>query len=960
MHDSLRHLTLCLLFLTSISSRAFTLKGRIVDTQDKSPLIGVNVLLTNTADTTQWKGCITDIDGTFRLDVPQTGTYLFNITYLSYKSINRTLELKDSTDLGDIRMTEESKLLKEVVIEDKQIRAQQLNDTTQYNVGSFKTNKDAAAEDLLAKMPGITSDNGTVKVNGDQVKKILVDGKEFFGDDPNIALKNLPAEIIDKVQVFDKLSDQAQLTGFDDGNSQKTINFITKKGRNNGSFGKIYGGYGGPGNTYMAGGNYNYFKGDRRLSVIGMSNNVNQQNFNAQDLLGISSGSGGGGFGGRGGYGGGRGRGGDNTLNNFLVGQQNGITTTHSIGINYSDVWGKKKKVKFTGSYFFNATKNNNNSELTRTYFSSSDSGTVYHELSNSVTKNFNHRLSMRVEYMIDSSNILYFTPKLSFQLNKSNGDVSGSSVENGTSLLSAANNQTTAQLHGYNFSNDVLYQHKFSRKGRTLSIDLNTGFNNKKGDGSLYSLNSLSGSDSITDQHSRQNSNSYTISGNIQYTEPIRKIGLLQFTYVPAYTRSVSDKSTYNYDTLSQSYSIADSSLSSNFDNTYLTNKAGAGFRYFKNKLNWMVSVYGQAAMLNSKETRPYTATVHKNFYSVLPFAMLNYKFSKEMNLRIFYRTSTSPPQVSQLQNVVDNTNPLQLSSGNPDLKQNYSHTLIANYGYANTAKATNLFLFFYGTYTHNYIGNSTFITDHDTTLDNGYTLTRGSQYTRPVNLDGYVNLRSFITYGLPVSKIKCNFNINGGFTYTRTPGQVNDALNISNNYALNAGMVLSSNISENIDFTVSYSANYNIVRNSLQSQSNSNYFNHTASAKFNWQFWKGFVFNTSVVNTLYRGIASYNSSYWLWNASLAYKFLKDQSLEVKFSAYDMLNQNSNISRNVTETYIEDSRTQALRRYFMGTITYTLRKFAGSADTPKEPKEFPGMMHPPGPGHNGPPPPGF
>ncbi|MDB5228431.1 MAG: TonB-dependent receptor [Bacteroidota bacterium] len=940
-----RVLLLCCLFFCGITicvSQSFTVTGKIIDVKDNSGLIGVNILLTNKDDTTQWKGGVTDLEGNFMISDLQKGNYILNISYVSYKTVIRTIVVKDSTDVGTIPMTEESKLLKEVLIQDKQIRAQQLNDTTQYNANSFKTNRDANAEDLLGKMPGVSSENGTVKINGEQVKKIYVDGKEFFGDDPNIALKNLPAEIIDKVQVFDKLSDQAQFTGFDDGNSQKTLNIITKKGKNNGVFGKVYGGYGGPGNRYNAGASINFFKNDRRLTIIGMSNNLNQQNFNSQDLLGITSGSGnarggGGPSGARGAGSAGRG-GGDNSLNNFLVSQQNGIATTHAIGLNYTDLLGKNKKVKLTGSYFFNYTKNTNSNDLTRNYITNADSGLVYKETSNSVTNNFNHRLNLRIEYSIDSFNSIIFTPRLNFQVNRSESDVSAnsSSVEG---LINQTQNSTTSKLSGYNFANDILYQHKFHKKGRTLSFNFTTSYNNKNGNGSLYSLSDyfLDSNSTLTNQRNNQHTKSYTLSGNISYTEPVAKNGQMQFNYGPSYTKSKTDKTTYDFDSLTNDYTLFSSALSNQFDNTYLTNKVGVSYRYNKEKLNWMVGLNFQHALLQSMQSVPYSLQVKRNFYNALPQAMLNYKFSKEKNIRIMYRSSTNPPSISQLQDVVNNNNPLLLTTGNPDLKQDYSHTLTVRYGQNNITKATNLFAFLFASYTQNYVANGTFIPAGDS-LVSGVLLARGSQLTKPVNLSGYTSVRTFLTYGVPINKLKSNFNVNGGFSYTRTPGLINNLANFSNNYALNAGVVLSSNISEKIDFTISYSGNYNIVKNTLQQKSNNNYFNHNASAKFNWQFWKGFVFNTSINNTLYAGI-SYNTSYWLWNASLAYKFLKAENLEVKFSVADILNQNKNVTRTVTETYIEDARYTALQRYYMGTITYTIRKF-GSAEI-KTPKDF-------------------
>lgn len=944
-----------LLFFSITQAQTYSVSGKVTDAKDNSPLIGVNVLLTNAKDTTQSKGASTDLDGNFSITEMNAGDYILNVSYISYKTIIRPITIKEDVVLKDIALSEESKLLKEVVIEDKQVRVQQLGDTAQFNASAFKTNKDATTEDLLTKMPGVTSDNGTVKVNGEEVKKVLVDGRPFFGDDPRTTIQNLPADVIDKVQVFDKLSDQSAFTGFDDGNSQKTINIITKNGMGNSRFGKFYAGYGGPGNRFNVGLNYNTFKGDRRFSILAMSNNINQQNFNIQDLVGATgtgNNNGGGGGGGRGGAGGfGR----NSPVNNFLVGQQNGIATTSALGLNYSDKWGKKKKVTASGSYFFNGTKNENISTSIRNYISSSDSGLVYNETKDVTSKNFNNRLNLRVEYVIDSSNMLTFTPSLSTQNYIANSTLNATNTRFGESVESATQNNQSVKQYGINFNNDILYQHKFSKKGRTISFDLNTAANTKKSNNNLFSYNNyqidtIQVKDSI-DQQSKLDTKSYTLGGNIVYTEPIKKYGQLSINYTPSFTKTTSNKETDNYDAVSGTYSLQDTSLSNQFVNTYLTNKVGIAYRYNNKKLNWSIGINGQDALLQSEQLTPQEVTVKKNFLSLLPYTELNYKFSKTENLRFFYRTSTNPPSITQLQNVIDNSNSLILSSGNPSLKQSYSQNIGLRYGRAKTEKATNLFLFANAVNTMNYIANATTIFKRDTIL-NGIKAAAGTQLVQPVNLNGYWNVRTFITYGFPVSKLKSNMNLNGGFVYTRTPALVNAVRNNANSYALNAGIALSSNISQKIDFTISYNANYTLVRNSLQQQNNSNYFNHTASARFNYQFWKGFVFNTSVSNTLNAGGSSaYNTSYWLLNASLAYKFLKNENLEVKFSANDILNQNKNITRNVTEIYTEDVRSTALRRYFMGTITYTLKKVGnGSKDAADKPKDFM-MMPPPPPG---------
>lgn len=932
------------LFCTHLFAQTYSVSGKIADEKDKSPLIGVNVLLTGKSDTTLQKGSSTDIDGEFVIKDVKPGEYILTVSYISYKTVQKNITVSDAyVELEDIYISEDSKLLKEVIIEGKQIRVQQLGDTAQYNADAFKVNKDATTEDLLVKMPGVTSENGTIKVNGEEVRKVFVDGKPFFGDDPKTAVQNLPAEIIDKIQVFDRMSDQSMFTGFDDGNTQKSINIITKNGISNSKIGRFYAGYGGPGNRFNVGLNYNAFKGDRRISVLAMSNNINQQNFNIQDLVGATGSSGGNRGGGRGGMGRMSG------VQNFLVGQQNGISTTTAMGLNYSDKFGKQKKVTFSGSYFFNAMLNDNSSTVIRNYISSLDSGLVYRENKNSESKNFNNRLNLRIEYVIDSSNTIIFTPTLSTQHNNTTSTLDAVNTNASEIILSNTNNTLTAKQFGLNFSNDILYQHKFLKKGRTISVNLTTGFNSRNSRSNLYTLNN-SFADSVIfadtiDQRARLNSRSYTISGSLVYTEPVKKNGQLSLSYTPSFTKSISNKNTDNFDILSDSYSLLDSTLSNRFNNTYLTNRIGITYRYNNQKINWSVGISGQHALLNSEQYFPINNTVNRYFLSLLPTADLNIKFSKTSNLRFFYRTNNNPPSITQLQNVIDNSNSLLLTSGNPDLKQNFSQTIGLRYGNANTEKGTNVFVFTNATSTINHIANSTTIFRRDTLL-NDIKVTAGTQFTQPVNLNGYWNVRTFVTYGFPITKLKSNMNINGGFIYLRTPTLINNNRNNANSYSISSGFTLSSNISKKIDFTISYNGNFNVVRNTLQQQNNSNFFSHTASAKLNYQFWKGFVFNTSITNTLNAGgSAAFNTSFWLLNASLAYKFLKDESLELKFTATDILNQNRNITRNVTEIYTEDLRTNALTRYFMGTITYSLKKLGVKGEDGR-PKEF--LLPPP------------
>ena len=919
-------------------AQTYTITGRVADAKDTSSLPGVTVILTNTADTNNKTGTTTDANGNFGIDNVNPGTYSLRLEYVGYKSFNRSIIITDKDfTTGTIAMRTLSNELKGVTVTGKQIRAEQTGDTSQFHADAYKTHPDATAEDLITKMPGVTSDNTGVKVNGESVQQVYVDGKPFFGTDPSLAVKNLPAEVIDKIQVFDKLSDQATFTGFDDGNSQKTMNIVTKKNKSEGTFGKVYAGYG-TDDRYIAGGSLNIFNGDQRITILGLSNNINQQNFSAQDVLGISGGSGqnrGGGGGGRGNFGGGGGSG--SSASNFFVGQQGGITNTNSFGLNYSDSWGKK--VKVSGSYFFNNTDNTTSTELVRNYFTSPDSINVYHENDNNEAKNFNHRFNLRFEYTIDSFNSIIFTPGISFQQNNTTSNtIANDSIAKMPS--SFTNNNTGAFSNGYSSSDNLLIQHKFKKPRRTISFNINTSLNEKTGNGSYYSDNVFYTDTTIRDQHYSLYTNSNTVSSNISYTEPIGKKGQLMFNYSPSVTKSKADKETYDKDATTLQYDSLDAQFSNKYNNTYTTQKGGLSYRVGDRKLNFNIGTNIQYATLNGTQQFPNTFSLEKSFPGVLPSAFFNYRFADGRNLRIMYRTNTQAPSITQLQDVVDITNPLLLKTGNTRLNQDYEQTLILRYGLTQAKTAHNFFLNLYATYISGYIGNATYAPVKDSMFTDSDTKThtlinRGSQLTRPVNLDGYISTRSFITYGLPAEFMKCNLNLNGGFNFTRTPGLVYNTLNFANNYIPSFGMVLSSNVSEKLDFTLSYSGNYNIVNNTAQSQANNNYYNHTASFKINYIIKQRLVINTNIAESYYTAFSSTgDQNFYLWNAYVAYKFLKNKALEARISAYDILNQNKSISRTVTETYIENNVTQVLQQYFIFQLTYTIRNFKGAMPT--------------------------
>lgn len=924
--------------MSSISLNAIaqhTLTGVIADSKDKSTLFGVSVTLVSASDTSKLQGSATDLDGNFRIGNIATGDYILKTSYIGYHALRMRLTIDGDKNLGTLSLIPADITIGQVTVEDVQTRVQQKGDTTEYNSNAYKTNPDASTEDLVTKMPGITVENGTVKAHGEDVKKVLVDGQEFFGDDAMLVLKNLPADIVDKIQVYDKLSDEAQATGVDDGNTQKTINIVTKPGKNNGQFGKLYAGYG-TDNRYESGGNVNFFKGKRRISLIGISNNINQQNFSNEDLLGALSTAGGsrGGGGGRGGNsGGGRGGysgGGSSDASNFLVGNQNGITTTNSIGLNYTDKWGKK--INVNGSYFFNNADNNNSSNLNRQYFFSDTLNQLYTESNRASNDNFNHRVNARIDYQIDSANSLLLTPRLSLQSNDAFREFLGMTTNN-AELLSRTSSTTNTDGNGYNAGGSLLYRHKFEKRGRTFSLRMDASQSERDRTRRLFSTNDYyDGNDSsaVLDQTATSNTNGKTYGAGLTYSEPMGKKGILQINYNPSYTLNTSDARTLS--TTPLEYAILDTSLSNSFENIVLTQNAGIRYRVSNKKINFSAGLNAQYLDLSGHQTFPIDQHTDKTFENLLPSAQLKYKIDSVRNISFNYRTQTRTPSVTQLQDVIDNSNPLLLESGNPDLKQEYAQSFVTRYTRTNPKKGRALILFLSGAYSNNYIGNRTILADRDTMLRQNILLARGSQLTLPWNLNGNWSTSTLATYAIPVSKLKSNLNFSAGATYSSTPSLINDERNIANTARMNAGIALTSNISEKIDFNVSYSAYYNTVQNTLQPERNNDYFNHLITVRANWLPWKGLVLGADFSSTYYNApAADYTSSVYLLNGRIGYKFLKNNAAEIRLTGYDLLNQNKNISRTVTETYVEDNTTNALNRFFMLTFTYNLKRFKSS-----------------------------
>lgn len=932
-----------LLMLTgSAHAQGVTVTGRAIDGATRQPLIGATVQLIHLPDSAR-RGAAADVEGNFRFDNAAPGAYVLAISFLSYRTSRRPLTVADQpVVLGDVRVRSASVQLGQAEVVGRTPPVIQKGDTSQYNAAAYKTNPDADARDLITKMPGVSvGTDGKVSAQGEQVQRVLVDGKQFFGNDPDAVLRNIPAEAIDKVQVFDRQSDQSQFTGFDDGNAMKTINLVTKPQFRSGQFGRIVAG-GGP-ERYKASVSLNSFEGDRRVSVVAQSNNVNEQNFSPEDLLGVisasqSSGGGGGGRGGMGGGGNGGPGGGNSSVGNFLVNQRGGISTTHAAGINYTDKLGTKTEVQ--AAYFFNYTDNLARTTLARQFVLPGATGQRYDETSTKTNLNQNHRVSLRLEHKFDSVNSILWTPRATWQLNESTSDLLGRTNRPATDTTAALSNAVqsnyTSKLTGINLGGELLYRHRFALRGRSVSVSATPSYNSKTGPSTLRAgAGGAEVSADTLNQRANLDQSGWGISTNVVYTEPLGKKSQLQANYAFSYAPNSSDKKTYAFDPAGNQYTLLDTTLSSVFTNQYVTHGVGLGYRFNDREKQFGFGVTGQRADLSGDQTFPRATDVQRTFWNVLPNAQARLKFGQDRSLRLNYMARTNAPSISQLQEVVNNANPLQLTTGNPNLQQEFSHNLFARYSSAKPEKGTSFFLMMGGSATQNNITSSTLVATRRDSISPTLILLPGTQLTRPVNLDGQYSLRSFATFGFPLKALKSTLNLNASGTYTRTPGLVNNALNYARSPMVGGGLTLSSNISERLDFALTSNTAFTSVSNTLRKTADNQYVNQTTSLRLSWIVGPGISFQTDVSHQLYSGLsAGFDQNYVLWNASVGKKFLNNRG-EAKLYVFDILKQNNAIQRTITEAYQEDQRTNILQRYAMVMLTWNIRKGTGAPAMP-------------------------
>lgn len=934
---SLAILLACLCTFTFAQNpTAGSVKGRLLDSTTKEPLKGATISLLNSTDSSLISYVLSQDNGSFSFEKLALGNYLLHISYQSYDNYYKQVAIAATTlsrDLGSLHMQQEANVLEGVVIKSSPPITIK-KDTVEFNAGSFKTKPNAVAEDLLKKLPGVEVDkDGTIKAQGEQVTRVLVNGKRFFGDDPQMATKNLPPDVIEKIQIFDAQSDQSAFTGFDDGNRVKTINIVIKKNKNKGYFGKASAGIGNK-DLYEAGMNVNRFNDNQSLSVVAQTNNVNKQNFSAQDVLGNA---GGGGRNGGGGGGGNRRSGGGGGGGNSTGSGSTGLTTTYAAGLNYRSPW--SSKTEGYGSYFYNGQKTNRDQTSRTQTFVTSDTTTDNNQVLISRNQNFNHRFNYNIESKLDSNNNLIIRPSLSYQKTTSGNNRTTAIVKNQGIKVSNGISMSDNENSGYNGGLEVNYQHRFKKRGRTISAFLTGNYSSNDGSGNNFSVNQSYLADGVSfvidtvNQRNFSDVNSKSFSGTLSYTEPLSEHHLLEMNYNYSTNLNISDRKTYNYDSVSHDYNVLDAGLTNDFESRNTSNRGTLSYRIQYPKVTASLGTGIQLSSLSSINRSKQT-DLKQHFTNMYPTATLNYNIAKQKSLRFNYDGRTNQPSVTQLQDVTDNSDPLNIKQGNPELKQSFAHSFRLLYNSFNQATMNNVFLTFNAAFTTNNITNSviTILDGVEKPAGVPESTPSGATVTRPVNLNGNYNMSLSFNYGLALKKPKSNLNLGSNLTQSQSVNLQNNKggslKNYTRNYGLSGVVRWTTNLQKNFDVNFTSNSTYTIARYSVNASQNGNYFSESLSTEFTYYTNSGWLASSDFDYKYYGRGAGYNTSVPLLSLSVAKQIFKDKSGEIKLAVYDLLNQNVSITRNITQNYIQDVQNKVLTRYFMLTFTYNLRRF--------------------------------
>lgn len=922
--------------MTLVAQEGGAISATLKDATTGEGINGAVIELTN-VKTQKQRYYTSGYQGAISIKGLAPANYRMVITYLGYKDHTQEVKVGNTTlKLGTIRFKQDAKILEDIQIKGY-MGTSQKGDTVSYNAAAFKTARDASAEGLLKKMPGITvNTDGSVDAQGETIQKVFVDGKEFFGEDVSTTIKTIPAEMISKVEVYDKLSDKAEFTGLDDGNGYKALNIVTSLGKRRALFGKTYASYGYP-DKYSVGGNVNIFNGDEKISIIAMANNINQVNFAFEDIVGATS------SGSVASSGGGGGMRGNRQARNFMVRPMPGISTVQSVGVNYANQW---KKLELQGSYFFNHSNTVNQQTEERITLDGTDKDykQLYNATTDSEQHNWNHRVNLRMDYKFSKSQSIMLRANASLQ-EYDNLSEAYSVTENGTTgnvqkeMVSTGDDERVG-TYGNIF---VLYRTRLGKPGRTLTVNGGGNWNtNNQLRNPIYTFTIPR--DSIYEREIERISSSNRVRGEITYSEPLSRQSQLNVEY--EFSHKFDDQN------LQTNVWVKDGNsselvlmpelgklLSNISESGYSIHQVGPGYNLSTEKVKLSAKLNYQYSTFNSKQILPEGDAPSYAFQDVTYNGNLTVNFNKQNTMRIRFRSETNNPGLDQLQEAITVSGDNYIE-GNPNLKPSYSHRINAFYNNTNIEKGQTFMLHGGVWATSRSIISSMVMNRPDFVLENynGQLLGEGNTYTHYENDTENANwhIYSGISYGFPVSFIKSNLTLNANLGFSNSPSKINGAVNIMSGQYYSGGAQLSSNISENVDFTMAYNFSYNINDNSTQFVSQMNtYFSQWAKAELKWVAWGGFTLTANATYSQYKGITdNYNEEILLCNAFIGKKLFRDQRGELSIGVNDIFDQNKDFRRSVGSNYFSNVTNLAIGRYVAVQFVYNLRIFGkGSSD---------------------------
>lgn len=938
---------------------AANIKGRTIDAHDKSILADATVrLLKNNKDSAFVAGTTADGNGNFTLSGIKAGRYIITVSYIGYNTAKLNVTAGDANvNIGDIELSESSIMLKETTIVGVKTEITVKEDTVEYNADSYKTRPNAVVEDLLKRLPGVEVDSeGKITAQGKEVKKILVDGKEFFAEDPKVASKNIPVEMVDKLQVVDRKSDLARLTGVDDGEDETVINLTVKKGMNNGWFGTITGGYG-TDNRYTGNVMINHFSDGNQLTILGGANNTNEMAFTD---------------------------GGASRFTRF--GGQDGINTSQSAGLNFN-IGTKDEKFRAGGSVMYSHSDRDTYTNSNYQYLLVGDQT----KKSYTATRDKGHNVNgdFRLKWEIDSFNTLEFRPNFNFSFSNSLKSDSTTSWNSGVLPISRSLNDYANDGKSYEFSGQLVYNHKFrSHPGRSYSAQLRYNFSNVKETGSTFTNNTYY-TDEQTDETISQIYDNHrwsnAINWRLTWTEPlgsVRNARFLTFAYRGNYKFNNADKFVYDINqstddidghslaaalrdvnfrkAISDKYSplaltdyniLADileseigqdlnTSQSSQFRNNYFTQTYQLGFKQVRKLYNLDAGLSLNSSMMSSHDLMNEARNIPTRWtWNLAPYARLRMKFSKMSSLAIDYRANNSQPSMTQLQPVADLSNPLRIVVGNPDLKATFTQRLNIRYNNFNQQSQRSIMAMAGAQYSTNSIISKI---DYDEQT--------GGQSITYDNVNGVWNADAMGMVSFPFHRKSWYFSTMSGIRYSSSVAYNNGTYNRNGNLSFNVSPGISFR-PNNVELELRPSYNLQTSHNSANAANDRTI--HSYGGSFNASYYTpiGIVLNTDLRYSTSSGYSDgYNSTQWLWNAELSYEFLREKSATFSVKVFDILGQRQSIRRNVTASYIQDIESNTLTRYVMFSFTYKFTTFGSQKDNPKMKDNFGGRRGPMGP----------